>query len=105
MFNKESNWTMNNWLTSETRKILINKVLVPPIAWVKECDMTDGKKKHHPEYVITEGYLKKLSSEEIFYEQQKNWSCLSQKEKEIVMALPNFDKVIFKEITGIDVEK
>ena len=36
---------------------------------------------------------------------QKNWNKLSQKEKDIVMAIPNFDKAIFKEITGIDVDK
>ena len=105
MFNKVSNWTMKDWINSEARDILINNVLVPPTAWVKECDMTDGKKRHHPEYSTTGGYLKRLSQQEIFYKQQKNWSCLSQKAKEIVMAIPNFDKAIFKEITGIDVDK
>ena len=105
MFNKLSNWIMEDWLDSEARKILLNNVLVHPTDWVEKSDMTDDEKRIYPDYSITEGYLKILSQEEIFYKQQKNWSCLNQREKEIVMALPNFDKVIFKEITGIDVEK
>ena len=32
------------------------------------------------------------------------WDGLSDRKKTIVMNLPNFDKDIFKEITGIDVE-
>ena len=32
------------------------------------------------------------------------WDGLSDHEKEIVLNLPNFDKAIFKEITGIDVQ-
>ncbi len=30
---------------------------------------------------------------------------LSQEQKNIVMEIPNFDKKIFKQITGIDVDK
>mgnify|MGYP000002486697 FL=1 len=32
------------------------------------------------------------------------WDGLSDRKKDIVMQLPNFDKDIFKEITGITVE-
>ena len=32
------------------------------------------------------------------------WDALDDRKKEIVMNLPNFDKDIFKEITGITVE-
>ncbi len=103
MFNKLSNWTMEDWLDSKARKILIYNVLVHPTVWVKECDMTDGKKRHHPEWSITGGYLKKLFQKEIFYKQQENWNHLKQEAKDIVMAIPNFDKEIFKEITGIDI--
>ena len=45
------------------------------------------------------------TKEEIFEEQQKNWGELSQEEKETVMSIPNFDKAIFKEVTGIDVDE
>ena len=30
---------------------------------------------------------------------------MTREEKDIVMSVPNFDKYIFKEITGIDVEE
>ncbi len=45
------------------------------------------------------------TKEEIFEEQQRNWGKLSQKEKDIVISIPNFDKAIFKEVTGIDVDR
>ncbi|MCI8628065.1 MAG: hypothetical protein HFE57_00905 [Firmicutes bacterium] len=67
--------------------------------------MTEKEKEQHPEYQTTGFYLKELRSEEIAEERQKYWNQLSQKQKDIVMAIPNFDKEIFKEITGIDVDK
>ena len=76
MFNKLSNWTMIDWLDSGVRKILLNNVLVHPTTWINKRDMTDDEKRIYPDYSITEGYLKILSQEEIFYKQQKNWSCL-----------------------------
>ena len=45
------------------------------------------------------------TKEEIFEQQQQNWNQLSQEQKNIVMAIPNFDKEIFQQITGIDVDK
>lgn len=35
---------------------------------------------------------------------QKRWNQLDKREKEVIMSIPNFNKNIFKEITGIDVE-
>ena len=32
------------------------------------------------------------------------WRSLDQRKKNVIMAIPNFDKAIFKEITGIDVD-
>ena len=46
-----------------------------------------------------------VKKEEIFEQQQQNWNQLSQEQKNIVMAIPNFDKEIFQQITGIDVDK
>lgn len=33
------------------------------------------------------------------------WRGLSDRQKAVITAIPNFDKEIFKEITGIDVDK
>jgi hypothetical protein len=78
LFNQLSNWTLEDWYNSKASTILDVYVSVSPIEKTKE---------------------------EIFEQQQQNWNQLSQEQKNIVMAIPNFDKEIFKEITGIDVDK
>ena len=70
--------------------------------WVRDDDMTDEEKKQHPEYSVTGGFLKNV---EVEGERQEWWDGLTRENKDIVMSLPNFDKDIFKEITGIDVNK
>lgn len=67
---------------------------------VEWSDMTDEEKKKHPESQVTGGYLKKLDNAE---RMRKWWQSLSESDKEDIMSIPNFDKEIFKEITGIDV--
>ena len=64
--------------------------------------MTDEEKNSHPEAEITGGYLKKLDNFECNI---KWWRDLSGEEKAVITAIPNFDKEIFKEITGIDIEE
>lgn len=104
LFNKPSDWTYQDWLNSDARYILMN---CPSnvIAWVWDDDMTDEEKEQHPEYSVTGGFLKHIEKET---GRQMWWDGLSDRKKErkkdIVMQLPNFDKDIFKEITGITVE-
>ena len=63
--------------------------------------MTDEEKKAHPEAETTGGYLKKVdnSKNNIIW-----WNKLNNKEKKIITSIPNFDKDIFKKITGIDID-
>jgi len=77
LFNQLSDWTLKDWYDSEAKRILDVYVSVSPV----------GKTK-----------------EEILKQQQENWNQLSQEQKDIIMAIPNFDKAIFKEVTGIDVD-
>ena len=100
LFNKLSDWTYQNWLNSDARYILMD---CPSnvLAWVWDDDMTDEEKKQHPEYSVTGGFLKHIEKET---GRQMWWDGLSDRQKDIVMQLPNFDKDIFKEITGITVE-
>ena len=65
-------------------------------------DMTDEEKNSHPEAKITGGHLKKLDNFECNI---KWWRGLSDEEKAVITAIPNFDKEIFKEITGIDIDE
>ena len=100
LFNKPSDWTYQDWLNSDARYILMD---CPSniFSWIWEDDMTDEEKEQHPEYSVTGGFLKHIEKET---GRQMWWDGLSDRKKTIVMNLPNFDKDIFKEITGIDVE-
>ena len=100
LFNKPSDWTYQDWLDSDARYILMH---CPSnvLAWVWDYDMTEEEKEQHPEYSVTGGFLKNI---EVEGERQEWWDGLTKESKDSVMSLPNFDKNIFKEITGIDVE-
>ena len=100
LFNKPSNWNYSDWLNSDARYILMN---CPSnvLSWIWEDDMTDEEKEQHPEYSVTGGFLKHIEEET---GRQMWWDGLSDVQKDSVMQLPNFDKDIFKEITGISIE-
>lgn len=101
LFNKPSDWTYQDWLDSDARYILMN-CPTNALTWVWDYDMTEEEKEQHPEYSVTDGFLKNIERER---ERQEWWDSLTKERKNIVMSLPNFDKNIFKEITGIDVNK
>ena len=100
LFNKPSDWTYQDWLNSDARYIL-NCIPSNVLEWIWSDDMTDEEKTAHPEHQVTGGFLKHIEKET---GRQMWWDGLSDKEKEIVLNLPNFDKKIFKEITGIEVQ-
>lgn len=98
-FNKPSSWNYEDWLESAALEILNNFPLA--VEHILPGDMTEKEIKEHPESKTTGGYLKTTNNSE---RANNWWRGLSDKEKETIKALPNFDKEIFKEITGIDVE-
>ena len=100
LFNKPSSWTYRDWLNSEAR-YLMNQIQGDILEWVYLSDMTDEEKAAHPEAETTGGYLKELDNPEsaVIW-----WRLLDQRKKNVIMKIPNFDKAIFKEITGIDVD-
>lgn len=100
LFNKPSDWTYQDWLNSDARYIL-NCIPSNVLEWIWSDDMTDEEKTEHPEHQVTGGFLKHIEKET---GRQMWWDGLYDHEKEIVLNLPNFDKAIFKEITGIDVQ-
>lgn len=99
MFNKTSSWTYNDWRQSDACYIM-KKISSCGMKWVIEEEMTEEEKEKHPEYKTTGGCLRKRKSDA-----QKQWEELEEKERETVMALPNFDPEIFYEITGIRVQE
>ena len=100
LFNKESDWTLDTWKNSHAFKIIDNYFKLT--LWVNEYNMTDKEKEKHPSYEATGGYLKELSYKKAW---RNMWNHINDKEKEVFTLLPNFDKDIFKEITGIDIEE
>ena len=101
LFNKPSEWTYEDWLNSEVR-YLLNQIPGDVLEYIWLSDMTDEEKAAHPEAETTGGYLKVLDNSEcaVIW-----WRGLSNRQKAIITAIPNFDKAIFKEITGIDIDE
>lgn len=100
LFNKESDWTLKTWKDSHAFRIMNNYFELT--LWINEYKMTDEEKEKHPDYKVARGYLKELSYAEAW---RNMWNHINDKEKEVFTLLPNFDKDIFKEITGIDIEE
>lgn len=99
MFNKPSKWHFHDWAHSHAFYVL-RDIPNGVVEWIKEEDMSESEKEENPSYKTTGGYLKILDDENAA---QYYWDGLSEKEKEAIYNLPNFDKDIFKECTGIEV--
>ena len=100
LFNKPSDWTYEDWLHSKARRIL-NDIPMNTLTYIYFSDMSEEEKAAHPQAETAGGYLKETDGSAHV---QQWWDELSSNEKSIVKAIPNFDKAIFKEITGIDVD-
>ena len=96
-FDKPSDWTYDQWLYSDARKIL-NNIERNVTEWIYEKDMTDEEKEQNPTYKTTGGYLKVLNERE---SAQMWWDALSKEERQILRSLPNYDEEKFAKILGI----
>ena len=98
-FNKESNWTYKDWEMSNARRLLLD-MPQSEFVWIDYTRMTDEEKTAHPEAEVTVGYLKKMDSDV-----QKWWNELAENDKNEIKAIPNFDADIFRQCTGIGINK
>ena len=98
-FNKPSTWSFEDWLRSDAR-YLMNQIPKKVVEWVYSEDMTDEEKLAHPSHETTGGYLKVLDESECG---QIWWDGLSEHNRNIIRALPNFDPDIFEQVTGIKI--
>lgn len=103
MFNKPSEWTFKDWQSSRASALM--DTIPTSLRWIDFNSMTDEEKLDRQEAKITGGYLKKYTDAE--QEERANvwWQGLSTEDKSAILSIPNFDKEIFKEITGIDVDR
>ena len=100
LFNKPSDWSYMDWWNSEARRLL-NQIPKNVVEWIYSEDMTDEEKAENPTYETTGGYLKVLDESECG---QIWWDSLTDIQKGIIRAIPNYDKEIFEQITGIKTE-
>ena len=74
--------------------IMKNRISVSEVAELMNVS------EQHPEYEVVGGYLKILDESECG---QLWWDSLSERYKNIIKAMPNFDKEIFEDVTGIKI--
>jgi len=98
LFNKESVLTFTE--AQDIRGIQILNWNYENNWWIYKENMTEREKKDNPDYETLGGYLKTVSYKEAC---KIMWDRLSVEEKEEVKKIPNFDKAVFLEITGIEV--
>ena len=98
-FDKETDMTFEQWRNSEACW-LMNGIDFRPTVWIWSNEMSDVEKAEHPEHETTGGYLKIRDNTDCCKEW---WNGLNQREKQVIMSIPNFDADIFEEITGIRV--
>ncbi len=101
MFNKPSDWSYRDWLNSDAR-YLLNQIPKNVVEWIYSENMTDEEKAEHPTHETTGGYLKVLDESDCG---QLWWGSLSDRQKDIIKALPNFDPEIFEKCTGIKIDE
>ena len=98
MFNKDSEMTWNEFINSE----YYDAIHSSPFSLTEWIYYTEEEKKNSPIRQAIGGYLKKYT----FKEACKNWwDNMTDENKDIIQSIPNFDKKIFKEITGIEVQE
>ena len=64
--------------------------------------MTHDEKSKNKTHITTGGYLKKYEYKEAF---KKSWDNREKGDEDKLRALPNFNADVFKEISGIDINK
>ncbi|RHA13040.1 pentapeptide repeat-containing protein [Agathobacter rectalis] len=101
LFNKPSDMTYRDWYESDARWLL-NQIPKDVVEWIYSEDMTDEEKAEHLTHETTGGYLKVLDESECG---QLWWGSLSDRQKNIIKAIPNFDAEIFFQCTGIRVDE
>lgn len=97
IFDMESDMTLREWRSTKASQILADNFILN--TWIYSEDMTDEEKEKNPWHETTGGYLETFSFKEAC---ANMWNNLTDKEKDIIQSIPNFNKDKFKEITGIE---
>ena len=96
IFDIETDMTMKEVVQTDWYRMLF-KYSIDLTKWIKN---TDEEKQSDKDKDLIGGYLKTYT----YKEACKNWwDNYTDKEKAVIMSMPNFDKDKFKQITGIEV--
>ena len=100
LFNKLSDWTYHDWIRSDARRVL-SRIPHRHLEQVSYDSMSDTEKEANPEVKTTSTFLRMVDNPDV----QNWWRSISDEDKKAILSIPNFNKAIFKEITGVDVDK
>ncbi len=100
LFNKLSDWTYHDWIRSDARRVL-SRIPHRHLKQVSYDSMSDTEKGANPEVKTTGTFLRMVDNPDV----QNWWRSISDEDKKAILSIPNFNKAIFKEITGVDVDK
>ena len=98
MFNKDTGIKRSEF--NHPALSILNRFSCELSMWICSSDMTEEEKIKHPEHKTTGGFLRTNNYKETW---KLFWDKLSQQERDCIKTLPNFDVVIFEEITGIKI--
>ncbi len=70
--------------------------------WIWSSDMTIEEKKTNSNFYTVDGYLKSIKPKKAW---QIAWDNATIEDRKLTLQLPNWNNKVFKEISGIDVEK
>ena len=96
VFNKPCN--IDIWESSEKPDFIYD---ININIWVCWGDMTDGEKKNNKDAYVTNGYLKTKTYKEALKE---SFEKATKEDIKLLKKLPNFNSVVFEEITGIRIK-
>ena len=101
IFDVQTDWTFGDWEDSEAYRVM-SKCPYSYSDYISADDMTDEEKERHPEYKTIGGYIKVFSVTNA--DKQSWWDSLSNRERQAVYDLPNFNADKFYSCTGIKAE-
>lgn len=97
MFDKESDWTIKDWKSSEAYRIMMTCPYTFS-RFVTKSVMTEKEKEEHPEYETIGGYVNTIAVTK--EDKEKWWNDIAESDKEVIKALPNFDFDKFRQCVG-----
>lgn len=98
IFNKPSGMSLKEFRTSKYYAALVSE----PLMLTEWVYYSDEEKSQDKDKELIGGYLKEYEYKEAC---QNWWNALTDKNREIIQEIPNFDKEIFFDITGIEIKE